>query len=188
MLTIQTLVGFAEMAKASTLAADNLERVRITRISFPLQMKTRMNLHTPIKPTMTQLTAEAMTEKKFWTMMMTKKLALDAVTAFEAVELDAIALLAETWRDNIDPVASRQLVQSSAQACLSFGKEKRKGKGEPVFRKKLTDARKNENASQKQGPLGDLRQGSGDLRARSVSRRIHESQCDAHCRHFHATR
>ena len=34
-LTIQTLVGFAEKAKANTLAAENLERVPITRATLP---------------------------------------------------------------------------------------------------------------------------------------------------------
>ena len=58
-LTIQTLVGFAEKAKVNTLAAENLERVPTTRTSLPLKitiimMKIWMNLQTPIKPTMTQ--------------------------------------------------------------------------------------------------------------------------------------
>ena len=55
--------------------------------------------------------------------------ALDDVTVFEAAELDAIALLADTWNDDLHPVVSAQLVQANAQAYLSFGKEKGKGKG-----------------------------------------------------------
>ena len=51
------------------------------------------------------------------------------VTVFEAAELDAIVLLADTWDDDLDPELSAQLVQASAQAYLSFGKEKGKGKG-----------------------------------------------------------
>ena len=57
MLIIQTLVGSAEKAKASTLAAESPERVLITRTSPPLRktittaMKTWMNLQTLIKPT-----------------------------------------------------------------------------------------------------------------------------------------
>ena len=43
-------------------------------------------------------------------------LALDDVTVFEAAELDAIALLADTWNDDLDPEVSAQLVQASAQA------------------------------------------------------------------------
>ena len=42
--------------------------------------------------------------------------ALDDVTVFEAAELDAIALLADTWNDDLDPEVSAQLVQASAQA------------------------------------------------------------------------
>ena len=55
-------------------------------------------------------------------------IALDDVTIYEAAELDAIALLADTWNDDLDPEASAQLVQASAQAYLSFGKDKGKGK------------------------------------------------------------
>ena len=54
---------------------------------------------------------------------------LDDVTVFEAAELDAIALLADTWDTDLDPEVSAQLVQASAPACFSFGKEKGKGKG-----------------------------------------------------------
>ena len=55
--------------------------------------------------------------------------ALDDVTVFEAAELDAIALLADTWTDDLDPELSAQLVQASAPAYFSYGKEKVKGKG-----------------------------------------------------------
>ena len=54
--------------------------------------------------------------------------ALDNVTLFEAAELDAIALLADTGNDDLDPEVSAQLVQASAHACLSFGKDKGKAK------------------------------------------------------------
>ena len=55
--------------------------------------------------------------------------ALDDVTVLEAAELDAIALLADTWDNDLDPEVSAQLVQASVQAYLSFGKEKEEGKG-----------------------------------------------------------
>ena len=55
--------------------------------------------------------------------------ALDDVTVFEAAELDAIALFADMWDNNLDPEVSAQLVQASAQAYLCVGKEKGKGKG-----------------------------------------------------------
>ena len=98
-------------------------------------METWMNLQMPIKPTVTQLTPEAMTEKKLPITMMTRKIdtcssyvALDDVTVFEAAELDAMALLADTWNGDLDPEVSAQLVQASAQVYLSYGKEKGKGK------------------------------------------------------------
>ena len=64
--------------------------------------------------------------------------ALDDVSVFEAAELDAIALLADTWDNDLDPEVSAQLVQANVQAHLSFGKEKGKGKAKgkhklPVF-------------------------------------------------------
>ena len=81
---------------------------------------------------MTQLTPEAMTEKKLWTMMIDEEndmfssyVALDDVAVFEAAELDAIALLADTWSDELDLAVSAHLVQASAQACLSFWKGER---------------------------------------------------------------
>ena len=40
-----------------------------------------------------------------------------------------MALLADTWNDDLDPEVSAQLVQASAQAYLSFGKDKGKAKG-----------------------------------------------------------
>ena len=48
---------------------------------------------------------------------------------FEAAELDAIALPADTWNDDLDPEVSKQMVQANVQADLSFGKKKGKGKG-----------------------------------------------------------
>ena len=83
--------------------------------------------------------------------MMTRKndtfsssVALDDVAVFEAAELDAIALFAERWNDDLDPELSAQLVQASAQAYLSFGKdkgigkEKGKGKGRSRYLVRVT--------------------------------------------------
>ena len=49
------------------------------------------------------------------------------VTIFEAAELDATALLADLWDNDLDPDVSAQLVQASAQAYFSCREEK-KGK------------------------------------------------------------
>ena len=54
--------------------------------------------------------------------------ALNDVTVFEAAELDAITLLADTWNDDLDPEVSAQLVQASAQAYFSCGRRKGKEK------------------------------------------------------------
>ena len=45
------------------------------------------------------------------------------MSVFEAAELDAIALLADTWDNDLDPEVSAQPVQANAQAYLSAGKE-----------------------------------------------------------------
>ena len=55
--------------------------------------------------------------------------ALEDGTVFEAAELDAFALPADTWNDDLDPEVSAHSVQASAQANLSFGQDKGKGKG-----------------------------------------------------------
>ena len=55
-------------------------------------------------------------------------IALDDDTVCETAELDAIALLADTWNDDLDPEVCAQLVQASAQAYLSFAKDKGRGK------------------------------------------------------------
>ena len=46
--------------------------------------------------------------------------ALDDVTIFEAAELDAIALPAYMWDNDLDPEVSAQPVQASAQAYFSY--------------------------------------------------------------------
>ena len=84
---------------------------------------------------MIRLNLTLTTEMKLWTTMMTRKrhvfcvLLWINVTFYETAELDAIALLDDTWDNDLDPEVSAQLVQASAQACLSFGKEKGIGKG-----------------------------------------------------------
>ena len=43
--------------------------------------------------------------------------------------MDEIALLADTWDNELDPEVSAQLVQANVQAYLSFGQDKGTGKG-----------------------------------------------------------
>ena len=47
---------------------------------------------------------------------LSSRVVLDDFTIYEAAELDAIALLADTWIDDLDREVSAQLVQASAQA------------------------------------------------------------------------
>ena len=67
--------------------------------------------------------------------------ALEDVTVFEVAELDAIALLADTWDNDLGPEVSAHLVQASAQAYLSFGKEKGKVKAKARARADVLFAR-----------------------------------------------
>ena len=62
--------------------------------------------------------------------MLSSHVALDDVTVFGATELDAIALVAETWNDDLDPEVTAQLVQASAQAYLLSERTKENCKGE----------------------------------------------------------
>ena len=58
---------------------------------------------------------------------------LDDASIFEATELDATALLADTWDNDLDPQVSAQLVQASVRAYVSFGREKVRAKVRASF-------------------------------------------------------
>ena len=90
----------------------------------------------PQTPTTTQLTLGVTREKKLWTDnddeendTFSAHVSLDDVTFLEAAELDAIALLADTWDDDLDPEVSAQLVHNRCKSLPFFWKEKGKGKG-----------------------------------------------------------
>ena len=70
-------------------------------------------------------------EKKYD--MFSSYITLDDLSIFEAGELDAIALLADTWDNDLDPDVGAQLVQPNVRAHLSFGKEKGKSQGKGKF-------------------------------------------------------
>ena len=117
-LTIQTLVGLAGRTKANTLAAENLERVPITRTSPPVKitiimMETQAH-NDPVDPGSDDGEEALGYDDDKENDTFSSCLALDDVTVFEAAELDAIALLADTWDDNLDPEVSAQLVPASA--------------------------------------------------------------------------
>ena len=95
---------------------------------------TRSNLHTLIKHTMTWLTLEVTAEKKPGLRCQRgkrnvfSKCCSGSRLCFEAAELDTIALLADTWDNDLDP-GVRARVQAKVQTYLSFGKQKGKGEG-----------------------------------------------------------
>ena len=141
--TIRTLsLVPRKMAKASTLAAENPERVPITRSSPPLRitmittMKTWVKLQNayqahndPVDPGSDDgeeaLRTDVDDEENA---TFSSYVELDDVTVFEAAELDAIALLADTWNDDLDPEASAQL-GTSERTSLPFLSDRTKGKG-----------------------------------------------------------
>ena len=55
--------------------------------------------------------------------------------------MDTIALLADTWENDLDHEVSAQLVQASVQAYLSFGHEKGKVKARARARADILFAR-----------------------------------------------
>ena len=125
---IQTLVGFRR--KVNTLAAENLERTSVQDYDYFDEDK--MNLQTPIKPTMPQLTLEAMTKKKLWTMMITRKktrflrmLPWMMLLFSRQLNWTRLLFLADTWNDDIDPDVSAHLVQSECTK-LTFSQERTK--------------------------------------------------------------
>ena len=54
--------------------------------------------------------------------MFSSSITLDDASIFVTAELDAIALLADTWDNDLDPEGSALLVQSNVRAYLSFEK------------------------------------------------------------------
>ena len=140
-LTIQTLVGLAEMAKGNTPAAENPERMPITRTSLPLKitiiilmkdMDESANAYRahddPVDPGSDDGEGGPDYDDSQENDTFSSYVALDDVSVFEAAELDAIALLADIRDNALDPEVSAQLVQVH-KAYLSFGKDKGKGKG-----------------------------------------------------------
>ena len=109
--TTQTLVGFRR--KASTPAVENLEQVPVTRTSLPLKTTvmttTRSNQQMLIKHTNdpvdpgSDVGAEALDfDDDEENDTFSPNVALDDVSVFEAVELDATTLLADTWDNDLD--------------------------------------------------------------------------------------
>ena len=94
-----------------------------------------------------------------------------------AAELDAIALLADTWDNDLDPEVGAQLVQANVRAYLSFGKEKGKSKGMGKFPVRSSRL-----------PLSDRRQQLRELREKlnvmpAVEKDIGHMITNAQCSH-----
>ena len=62
--------------------------------------------------------------------MFSPYITLDDASIFKAAELDEIALLADTWDNDIDPEVSAQQEQANVRAYLPFGKEKEQRLGQ----------------------------------------------------------
>ena len=140
---VRTLVGFRGNDKGKHTGNGKSEGSVFSPTSLALMitimMTTRLNPQTRTKLTTIQLTLEVTTKSKPWTSMMkehdtfSSNVALHGVTAFEAAELDAIALLTDTWDKYLDPDRSAQLTYSwrsvgaSERTCISvFGQRRRK--------------------------------------------------------------
>ena len=78
------------------------------------------------------------------------------VSIFEAAELDAIALLADAWDNDLGREVSAQLVQANVRPFISFRKEKGESRGEGKFPVRSTRL-----------PLSDRRQQLKELRGRT---------------------
>ena len=135
--TLPALVGFAEKARANTLAAENLEQSAYYAIctsvedydygddtTEPADAYQAHNVPADPGTDEGEEILDDVDDDENETV--SSYVALDDVTALEAAELDAIALLADTWDCDLDPEVSAQLVQANVQACLCFGKRERK--------------------------------------------------------------
>ena len=111
-LTVQTLVGSAE--KAKTLAAENPERVPITRNDDMNESANAYQAHNdPVDPGSDDGAEALDNEDDEENDTFSSYVALDDVTVSRQLN----------WmRNDLDPEVSAQLVQASAQAYLSFRK------------------------------------------------------------------
>ena len=119
---IQTLFGFAERARANTIAGENLEQVPITRTSLPLKITIMMTTrfepadayhahNDPVDPASDDGEEALDDDDDEENETCSSYVALDDVNVFGAAEVDAIALLADTWDNDLDPEVSAQLVE-----------------------------------------------------------------------------
>ena len=126
--TIRTLVVSAKEAKASTLAAEHLERVLNTRTSSQLKIydyyydedldesANAYQAHNdPVDPGIDDGEEAPDYDEDEENDTLSSYIALDDDTVYEAAELDAIALLADTWNDDLDPKVSAQLVKQKVK-------------------------------------------------------------------------
>ena len=141
-LMLQTLVGFAEKATANTLTGSgksgaSAHHANLTSVEdydkHDEDMSESANAYQvhndPVDPGSDDGEEALDYDDDDGNDTFSPCVALDDITVFDTAELDAIALLADTWDDYLDPEASAQLVQGSAQASFSFGKEIGRGKG-----------------------------------------------------------
>ena len=113
---------------------ENGEQVPVTQTSILLKITVtttaRSKQQMRIEHITIQLTLKARLAKKPWTdETFSSYITLDDASMIEAAELDVIALLADTWDNDLDPEINAQLVQANVRAYLPFeGKSKGEGK------------------------------------------------------------
>ena len=129
--TIETLVGFAEKARANTLAAEHLEQVLITRATHydddTIEHADAYQAHNdPVDPGSDDIAGALDDDADEENDTFSSDVALDDVPVVEAGELDELALLADTWNNDIDPEVSAQLVQNQCTSLHFFQKGEKK--------------------------------------------------------------
>ena len=130
-MTIQTLVGFAEKTKGKDTGSGKSEasahHANLTSVEdyvyYDEDVDESANSYQahndPVDPRSDDGEEALDDDKDEECDMFSSYAALDDVTVFEAAELDAIAPLADTWNDNLDPEVSCT-TGTSERTSLSF--------------------------------------------------------------------
>ena len=132
METLQTLVGFAEKARANTAAAGaSAHHANFTSVdNYDDDVDEPGDAYQahndPVDPGSDDGDEALDDDDDEENDAFSSYVALDDVTVCEAAELDAIALLADTRDNDLDPEVSARVVQANAQAYLSVEKIDRK--------------------------------------------------------------
>ena len=183
---------FRGKARANTLVVEKLGmlvQVPITRVTHPLKitvmMTTRLNRQMPVQAHNDPVDPGSDDGEEILNDddddegndTVSSYLALDDVTVLEAAELGAVALLADTWDNDLDPEMSAQLVQANAEAYLSFGKEKGKGKSKGKGRSTYPVRPSHLSLKDRRRRLRELREKIDCRACGRKRRRAHDREC-----------